>query len=299
MIPRVGCRHVGCLVLDIWIRLASPGGDCARSSRGGGHKTVEYYFESHLRDDLTSRPAHRSMDEKQSTRDAWRRRQALTRRHGGRGRGRGQQGQPSRGGRGGRGQPSGSGHVVPEQRDRYREDGRDGFQGSRGDYAEWLSTSAKDSPELLRRQRVALPDVHDFTRFVLETRHAGSSEEDFGAIDESLDLGTIGACLARLPIEVMLATRGCEALERNLVRRIEAADSFLSVDCEKLDEGQKAGEATRGQSAAPSVPAADLAAELDAFLDLDGRGGAFEAVDAVDRTKSSTLEDDLAWFDQL
>jgi hypothetical protein len=258
------------------------------------------------------------MDEKQSTRDAWRRRQALTRRHGGRGRGRGrgqpgQQKPPGRRGRGGLGglggQPAGAGHVVPDQRDRYKDaDGMDDAQGPREDYAEWLSTSAKDSRELLRRQRVALPDVHEFTRFVLETRHAGSMEEDVAAVDESLDLGAIGACLRRLPIEVMLAVQGSEVFARELVRQIEAGDAFARGDLddvgeaaeeEKAGEEETAGGETREEKAAP---AADLAAELDAFLGLDDRGGTSDSVNvdtSVDKICGSTLEDDLAWFDQL
>ena len=185
----------------------------------------------------------------------------------------------------------------------------DGVQGSREDYADWLSTSAKDSRELLRRQRVALPDVHEFTRFVLEARHAGSNEEeDFASVDESLDLGAIGACLSRLPIEVMLAVQGSEALERDMVRRIEAGDAFVAGDLDDVVGEERSTEEMRGENAATSgpserAPAADLAAELDAFLGLEDRGGAAGAIDGVeavdDGIGASTLEDDLAWFDQL
>lgn len=178
----------------------------------------------------------------------------------------------------------------------------DDAQGPREDYAEWLSTSAKDSRELLRRQRVALPDVHEFTRFVLETRHAGSMEEDVAAVDESLDLGAIGACLRRLPIEVMLAVQGSEVFARELVRQIEAGDAFARGDLDDVGEAaeeEKAGGETREEKAAP---AADLAAELDAFLGLDDRGGTSDSVNedtSVDKICGSTLEDDLAWFNQL
>jgi len=199
--------------------------------------------------------------------------------------------------------------VVPDQRDRYQEDSVDGVQGSREDYANWLSTSAKDSRELLRRQRVALPDVHEFTRFVLDMRHERSSEEEFTTVDEALDLGAIGACLGRLPIEVMLAAKGCEAVERDLVRRIEAEDAYLSEDLEEVGDafgdafgdGEKARDKTGGEGTAPNggVPATDLAAELDAFLGLNDRDDRDGAAVAVERIEASTLEDDLAWFDQL
>ena len=162
----------------------------------------------------------------------------------------------------------------------------------------WLSTCPKDSPEVLRRRRLSLPDVHEYTCFVLETRVFGTLDGFSDDEDASLNLEGIGACLRELPTDVVLGTRP-RAVEFDLVRRMVAEDPFLVgemgvVDVKREDfEERNPGVEVEGRDGAA---VASLADELDAFL-LDNSAPATN--DDNRNTTKSTLEDDLAWFDDL
>ena len=206
--------------------------------------------------------------------------------------------------------------MVPEQRDRYREDIDESIgdeRGAREDYGDWLSTCAKDSQELLRRQRVALPDVHEYTRFVLESRQMGSIKDELDATGDSLDLDAIGACLRELPLDVMLGTPAGTKLEKDLLRRIRNEDTVADCDREysgdnfvrsgASGEPAERGEeqsATKAPAQPPPATETDLAAELDAFLGIKGDESTQMNDTEIFRTEeASTLEADLEWFDQL
>ena len=116
--------------------------------------------------------------------------------------------------------------------------------------------------------------------------------------DASLNLEGIGACLRELPTDVILGTRP-RAVEFDLVRRVVAEDPFLVgemgvADVKREDfEERKPRVEVEGRDGAALV---SLAEELDAFL-LDN--SALAANDDNRNTTKSTLEDDLAWFDDL
>ena len=161
--------------------------------------------------------------EKSDLRSTWRRRQALNRRHGGR---RGGRGRGNAANLAGRGRTSNANTTVPEQRDRYGDDDGDDDEGSSGDdrgaredYAAWLSMVPKDSQDRLRRARVSLPDVHEYTQFVLEARKVGGLGDADGFDDASLDLEAIGACLRGLPRDALLGTS--RAAVEEIVRAVE------------------------------------------------------------------------------
>lgn len=232
--------------------------------------------------------------DKSDLRSTWRRRQALNRRHGGRRGGRGS----GRGNLAGRGRTSNANTTVPEQRDRYGDDDGEDDEGSSGDdrgaredYAAWLSMVPKDSQDLLRRSRVSLPDVHEYTQFVLEARKVGGLGDADGLDDASLDLEAIGACLRGLPRDALLGTS--RAAVEELVRAVVADDPYLGGE-EPVKEPVKEQEQEAEEMEEKEEAVASLGDALDKFLDLGGSGNPPPA----DATRS-TLEDDLAWFDEL
>jgi len=230
--------------------------------------------------------------EKSDLRSTWRRRQALNRRHGGR---RGGRGRGNAANLAGRGRTSNANTTVPEQRDRYGDDDGDDDEGSSGDdrgaredYAAWLSMVPKDSQDRLRRDRVSLPDVHEYTQFVLEARKVGGLGDADGFDDASLDLEAIGACLRGLPRDALLGTS--RAAVEEIVRAVVADDPYLGGEEPVKDQEQEA----EAEEMEKEEAVASLGDALDRFLDLGVSGNPPPA----DATRS-TLEDDLAWFDEL
>lgn len=230
-------------------------------------------------------------DEKAASRAAWNRHQRFVR-------------QKKRGRSGGR--VGSRRHVldeVKEQGRHYDEECGESTVAEGEDYEEWLSSCPKEMPSLLRRQRVALPDV-SFLLSRMEgnlSRQASSEEEK----QSDVDLSALVAILDRLPDSVRLEipVEICSILNiepprsSQIIENVVARDSFAmkKSTVSVLDANQQSVEEEVEEDDEEAQDSTTLADDLDALLDLGN---------PVVRQSSAMIgkgeEEDLdAWFDAL
>lgn len=231
-------------------------------------------------------------DEKAASRAAWNRHQRFVR-------------QKKRGRGGGR--VGSRRHVLDEVKEQgrpYDEECDESTVAEGDDYEEWLSSCPKEMPSLLRRQRVALPDV-SFLLSRMEGNLSGhaSVEEKHGDVD----LGVLAVILDRLPDSVRLeipveicSMLNIEAARPSYMDDVVARDSFAMKQStvsvlDALHQQSVDDDDDVDQEKVKVQDSITLADDLDALLDLGN---------PVGRQSSAIIgqgeEEDLdAWFDAL